>query len=166
MQQNSHLIELDKDNQEHLNLMYLVRAHPEVDCCLRGNPPENYSSHVNYLQSIGPHKKFYIIQSQWVLCGYCQLTLSNENIEIGMALHPNFCNRGLGSKALAELLQIIQEEYKNKELILFVKKDNLRAISLYRKHSFEQVGEENEWGEYLMKWIRSTPQKEDDAMAV
>jgi ribosomal protein S18 acetylase RimI-like enzyme len=153
MLQNTKLIELDKNNPEHLQVMYSVRTHPEVDRYLRQAPPENFAQHVHYLQNIGPHKKFYLIQSKSILCGYCQLTVTEDHIEIGMALHPSYFGQGIGSMALSQLLASIRQnqELKNKALILFVNKDNFRAIALYAKYGFQRVGNENEYEEYLMK---------------
>lgn len=153
MQLNISLIELDKSNSDHLSLMYTVRTHPEVDSYLRGAPPASYADHVRYLTNVGSHKRFYLIQLESLLCGYCQLTISNDQVEIGMAIHPDHCNKGIGSKSMPLLLARLQqnEETKNKSLILFVKKDNLRAIALYSKYGFRTVGKENEYGEYLMK---------------
>lgn len=147
------LIELDQTNVDHLQTMYSVRTHPEVDCFLRGTPPDSYEKHINYLKSTGPHKKFYLVKTESALCGYCQLTLSEKHVEIGMALHPDHCNRGVGSRALSLLLTLLQnnEKIKDRPLILFVKKDNPRAIALYRKYGFESIGNENEHGEYLMQ---------------
>lgn len=149
------LIELDKNNADHLGIMYSVRTHPDVDRYLRGAPPARFEDHVNYLRRVGPHKKFYLVQIESLLSGYCQLTLSDNQVEIGMALHPDYCNKGIGSMALALLLARLQEdeETKNKSVILFVKKDNPRAIALYHKYGFQIIGNENEYGEYLMKKV-------------
>ena len=153
MQQNIDLIELDKHDSLHLEILYIVRSHPEVDRYLRGTPPANFSAHVNYLQNISPHKRFYLVQTNDSFCGYCQLTISENHVEVGMALHPDYCNKGIGSKALSSLLERIRQdnEIKNKPLILYVKKDNLRAIALYTKQGFKRIGAENEYGEYLME---------------
>lgn len=154
MQQNTNLIELDKNNPDHLTLMFSVRTHPEVDRYLRGSPPASFNDHVNYLQRVGAHKKFYLIQIDAVLGGYCQLTVTDAHVEIGMALHPDYCNKGIGSMAMSLLLKCMQKnpEINKKPFVLFVKKDNPRAIAVYRKYGFQCVGNENEHGEYLMKF--------------
>lgn len=153
MQQNVSLAALDKNNDAHLSIMYTVRTHPEVDRHLRGSPPANFDTHVNYLKKVGPHKRFYVVQFENALCGYCQLTLSDAHVEIGMALHPDFCNKGIGSKAMSQLLEILQGDVETspKPVILYVKNDNPRAIALYQKHHFKCEGAVNEYGEYLMK---------------
>lgn len=153
MQQDTNLIDLDKNNHDHLITMYSVRTHPDVDQYLRGTPPANFVDHVNYLCRVGSHKKFYLIEVDSLLGGYCQLTLTNDYVEVGMALHPDYCNKGIGTTAMSLLLSRVQQdpEVSAKPLILFVKKDNLRAIALYRKYGFQCVGNENEYGEFLMK---------------
>lgn len=149
MRQNINLIEFDPENENALRIMYSVRAHPEVVPFLRGAPPVDFSSHVNYLRNVPAGKKFLLVQLGTSLCGYCQLTFAAAHIEIGMALHPDFCNQGIGSEALFQLLELLNTQ--NQSIILFVKKDNFRAIALYGKYGFKRVGEENEYGEYLMK---------------
>lgn len=164
MQPNLSLIHLDKSNPDHLAMMYSVRTHPEVDRYLRGSPPASFFDHVNYLRRVGPHKKFYLIQVETLLCGYCQLTVSEDQVEIGMALHPNHCSKGIGTRAMPLLLELAQqdEEMSHKSFILFVKKDNSRAIALYAKYDFKRIGNENEHGEYLMK-MEPSPLKENQA---
>lgn len=150
MQQNIELIVLDTNNPDHLELMFRVRTHPEVDRYLTGKPPSNFHNHVHYLRNLAINKKFYLVQVDSSLCGYCQLTLFDDCIEIGMALHPNYCSKGIGSIVLPRFLASIQSE-ESKSLMLYVKKDNLRAIALYGKYGFKRIGDENAHGEYLMK---------------
>lgn len=147
------LVELDTNDSDHLASMYSVRTHPDVDCYLRGSPPACFDDHANYLRCVGPHKKFYLVQVESGLSGYCQLTISENQVEIGMALHPDYCNKGVGSMALSLLLTRLQDNKvtNGKPIILFVKKDNPRAIALYQKYGFECIGNENEYGEYLMR---------------
>ncbi len=155
MLQNIDLIELDIEDENHLRTMYSVRTHSQVIPLLRGDPPADYWYHVNYLRNSPSQKKFFLVQSDSSLCGYCQCTYATEHVEIGMALHPDFCNKGIGSKALALLLELLPQKVnaKNKSIILFVKKDNFRAIALYDKYGFKRVGNENEYGEYLMELL-------------
>lgn len=160
MQQKINLINLDIDNVEHLAIMYTVRTHPEVDRYLRGDPPSSFDRHVDYLRKINPQfRKFYLVEVESALCGYCQLTVDEEHVEFGMALHPDFCNRGIGSAAMSLVFPRLQQDegIKNKTVILYVKKDNPRAIALYQKLGFQIVGSENEHGEYLMTLLHHSP---------
>jgi small conductance mechanosensitive channel len=150
VQQNIELVPLDAEDENHLRAMYCVRSHPEVTSFLRGAPPSDYTCHITYLRNCPPQKRFFLVRSESSFVGYCQLTDTQDHVEIGMALHPDFCNQGIGSKALASLLELLQNTGQEKSIILFVKKDNLRAIALYRKYGFERVGNENEYGEYLL----------------
>lgn len=165
MLQNISLIELDKNNPDHVGLMYIVRSHPEVDKYLRGTAPENFFEHVKYLFHLKPGKKFFLIQSNLSLCGYCQYTISDSQVEIGMALHPHFSNKGIGSQTMALLLSKLQndEMTKGKTVILFVKKDNLRAIALYEKYDFKRE-KENEFEEYL--FVRTCSRSSADFVPV
>lgn len=152
MQLNISLVELDRSQPAHLEIMYAVRSHPEVAKYLRGNPPATFDSHINYLQRVRGQKQFFVVMAGMDPCGYCQLTPTQDSIEIGMALHPDYSNKGIGSKALALLLMFVQknDSAKKKPLILYVKKDNARAIALYNKFGFQTLSE-NEFNEFLMQ---------------
>jgi len=154
MQPGTSLVALDRDNPSHVATLYAVRTHGEVACFLRGAPPASFADHQRYLQRLGPQKSFYLVQVGEALAGYCQLTASEGALEIGMALHPDYCNRGVGSEALAQLLQLLQgrdDLTRGRSLLLFVKKENARAIALYRKYGFSSDGDLNDDGEYRMQ---------------
>lgn len=150
MRPNVELIALDVGDESHVHILYSVRTHPQVVPFLRGPPPPDFSRHVEYLRNLPSQKRFFVVRLGASLCGYCQLTYDPAHVEIGMALHPDFWDKGIGSQALYCLLEFLQSE--NRSILLFVKKSNLRAISLYKKRGFKQVGEENEQAEYLMSY--------------
>lgn len=153
MPPNTNLIALDHTNHDHLQLMFSVRTHPEVDRFLRGSPPASFGDHVNYVKNLRSHKQFYLVQSEATLCGYCQSNKTSTHIEIGMAIHPDYCNKGIGAAALGQFLIRLLQSTTNAVLpiILYVKTDNPRAIALYKKFGFETIGSENQYGEFLMQ---------------
>ncbi len=153
MRPNVELIAFDTKDESHVHTLYSVRTHPQVVPFLRGPPPPDFSRHVEYLRKLPSQKRFFVVRLGASLCGYCQLTYDPAHVEIGMALHPDFWDRGIGFQALSCLLEFLHsEKAPNRAILLFVKKSNLRAISLYKKHGFKQQGEENEQAEYLMSY--------------
>lgn len=151
MLENIKLVPLNVDIEDHLELMYRVRTHPDMEKYLRGLPPSNYEQHIHYLKNAGS-KCFFLVQHGDHLIGYCQLTLADAHTEIGMALHPEFCGKGIGTAALNLLLKTVEASpHFNQNLILYVKSNNLRAIALYAKYGFVREEEINKYGEYLMK---------------
>lgn len=152
------LVDLDPNNQDHLRLMYDVRKHPDVAKQLCKPPPENFSRHVQYLQEAvkGGTKKFFIICFHENICGYCHVTdgiSSHDTLELGWALHPDWWGKGIGKRSVSLLLQILKDSglSQGKTLTLLVKKDNVKAVSIYKKSGFVILSE-NENQEYLMHY--------------
>ena len=148
------LISLDPNDLDHLNLMYAVRTHPEVDRELSQSPPHSFNAHVEYLQKTlqTGKKRFFLIGFQENLCGYCHVTgIETNTLELGFALHPLWWGKGIGKCAVCLLVQLL-EGYN---LTLIVKKSNLRALLLYQKCGFV-ILKENDNQEYLMEYSRDT----------
>lgn len=147
------LIPLDLNNSEHLHLMYVVRTHPDVDRYLCNPPPDHFSTHIRYLNTaVQEGKKFFIIQNEESLCGYCHVTFHEENLELGWALHPNWWRKGIGKRSVSALIRLLQESgfSEEKPLILIVKKENIVALSLYKKMGFFILKETND--QYSMQY--------------
>lgn len=153
MQPKVKLISLDINNPDHVGLMFKVRTHPDVDKFLSGKPPQNFLEHVKYLYGVGAAKRFFIVVANDQLCGYCQITPRQDNTETGWALHPDWWGKKVGSQAVAQLVNIIKQDpiLKNKPIVLVVKKDNPRAVKLYKNHRFSITRENAAGDEYLME---------------
>jgi RimJ/RimL family protein N-acetyltransferase len=132
------LAPLDLRNERHLKVMYEVRTHPEVASRLSGPPPKDYESHLQYLQKPAPGKVFFMITADRILCGYCQLALKGDEIELGWALHPAWWGKSIGSTAVKLLIEHVKKEYSAKvnQICLVVKRDNSAAIHIYKKSGF------------------------------
>ena len=102
--------------------------------------------HVTYLHNaLKKNKSFYIVYNEFAACGYCQCTHSEDSIEFGWALHPDWWNKGIGNKAVDLLIQETQKNNSsNKKIFLIVKKNNPAAVKIYQKNGFEITGEEND----------------------
>lgn len=151
--QKVELVGLDLNNPDHVGCMYKVRTHPDVDRNLNAAPPKNLLEHTQYLYRV-KNKQFFIILADHVCCGYCQCSFSDEEIELGWAIHPDYWGRGVGSYAVQRLIDLMLPYHK--DLVLVVKKNNQRAIALYRKHHFSMVGSYQDDIQYKMKYDHST----------
>jgi RimJ/RimL family protein N-acetyltransferase len=156
MEKEIKLVPLELHNQEHLNLMFVVRTHPEVAKHLIQCPPDNFDTHIQYLHRVlnSSAKNFYIICSQKNLCGYCHVNFLGKTLELGWALHPDWWGKGIGKSSVLLLVQLLQNSglADRRSLILSVKKDNTRALSLYKKCGFVILSE-SENQEYLMQYM-------------
>lgn len=70
-----------------------------------------------------------------ILIGYINLAEKENDIFLGIGVHPDFCGKGYGKKILKDTCQIAEELYPDKLLYLEVRIWNKRAIKCY-----EQVG--------------------------
>ena len=148
LQDKIHLKPLDINNPDQLGFMFRVRCNPDIDKHLTGNAPKTYFEHVNYLSNVADNKYFHIIYYDDDFAGYCQTTMNKETFEVGWALCPTKIGRGIGAVAVKLLLEFCKK-LANKKIILYVKEDNVRAISLYRKFNF--IEKENNNGIILME---------------
>ena len=77
-------------------------------------------------------------------------------IEVGDIKVNQLVNKNQGNGMAKKIFVDFLKKYKNKNIILDVKKDNLRAIRFYKKNGFKKVGTTN-FGEYpgiIMKKLR------------
>lgn len=80
----------------------------------------------------------------------------NHQLELwAFYVEPEYRGKGLGTQILKEATsyaQKFQKRYKsNRPLVLFVYKDNKRAINLYKRNGFEIVGDYRK-DAYVMKY--------------
>lgn len=152
-QQKVELIELDLNNPDQIGCMYKVRTHPLVAPHFLGPAPKKFLDHVQYLCSV-KNKTFFVVSVDQTLCGYCQSTDLPDEIELGWALHPDFWGKGIGSIAVQKLIETMVP--RKKKLVLFVKKNNIRALSIYQKQHFRISHEHQEDILYKMTYAPET----------
>ncbi len=143
---------LDIQNELHLKMMYEVRAHPDVASMLSSSPPKDYEQHVHYLTKIASGKVFFIIMANQVACGYCQMTIKENEVELGWAIHPEWWGKKIGSASVALLVEHVKKKYSPRiyQICLLVKKNNLAAIHIYKKNGFFIHSSDDLKNEYLM----------------
>jgi len=144
---------LDRSNEKHLQMMYDVRTHPEVASRLSGPPPQNYEQHVQYLRTTA-NKVFFLIAADRSLCGYCQITIRPNEMELGWALHPAWWGKSIGSAAVKLLVEHVKRTYPTRidQICLVVKKDNLPAIHIYQKNGFAIHRSDDAKNEHFMQY--------------
>jgi len=139
------LVPLDHNDPDQVGCMFKVRRHPEVAQHFFAKPPNNYLNHVQFLvksQESG-ERQFFIIQVNDQMAGYCQIIHHTDSLEVGLALHPMWWNKGIGGASMQVLLDSIRIS-QCKTITLIVKKDNGRAVHLYEKLGFVAIKEDAE----------------------
>ena len=116
--------------------MFEVRTHPDVASRLSSPPPKTYEEHLFYLTHLPPNKVFFMIKADAMPCGYSQLTLKEEKIDLGWAIHPAWWGQSIGTNSVKLLIEYVNKKYPDKSICLYVKKDNLAAIHVYKKSGF------------------------------
>ena len=76
-----------------------------------------------------------------VLVGFTNILEEEQEVFVGIGVHPNFCNKGYGELILNESYKISNQYYPNKPLYLEVRTWNKRAIHCYKKVGFEIDGD-------------------------
>lgn len=97
--------------------------------------------HEAFFQSllIDTTRAYFIIEDQNIkkgLCGFRSIDAFNHKAELFIFLEHPFRNKGLGSKALKQLVEFGFNHHKFHKISLRVAKDNLSAYTLYKKEKF------------------------------
>ena len=72
--------------------------------------------------------------------------------EFGIYLNPKLIGKSKGKTLLKIIEKLAKTKYKAKKFLIFVKKNNIRAIKFYKKHNFSYV-KENEKYIFLEKYL-------------
>ena len=97
-------------------------------------------SEASFEDSLAREDTVFLVCEDQIVVGYIGMYLSFEEGEItNVAVTPSYRQRGCGNL----LIQAIKEEAKARaaeSVILEVRVSNVPAISLYKKHGFEEIG--------------------------
>ena len=120
-------------NPKGIKFLYNLRTNPEIDKFLTGNPPISFNEHMRFLSSNSD--RFWVLEDGSVYVGYGQIKEEDEDTcEVGFVIDPKYQGRGYGKKIVDLICDKAKEKYKN--ILLEVKKDNLKAIHIYEKYGF------------------------------
>ena len=85
-----------------------------------------------------------VIELDGRMIGYTQYFEETDpdyrHATVDITLHPDFCNRGLGTDALRTLCRYLFEEQGHHRITIDPSAGNARAIASYRKVGFRDVG--------------------------
>jgi len=146
------LIPLDINDPDQVEWIYKVRTHPDVASHFFAPPPENFKAHMQFLFNATKNKErdFFIVYSNDEPCGYCQVIHRYDSYDVGFAFHPNYWGKGLGSASCEQLIACVKNYPEKKKITLVVKKNNKRALNLYKKLGFVIINEDPNKEQFLM----------------
>lgn len=124
-----------------IKFLFETRSNDIVDRWLLNKKPENFHSHLEYLMS-NNHKNFeiYIAYEGEVMVGYCQIKKrieGEDEVELGLALSPNYLSKGMGISMLNEIVKKIDMD---KNPISFILDANIPSIKTHERCGFLKVG--------------------------
>ncbi|MHB8483161.1 MAG: ribosomal protein S18-alanine N-acetyltransferase [Nitrospiria bacterium] len=88
-----------------------------------------------------PFSEQFLVKVKGQTAGYlCMWSLFDEAHLLDLAIHPGFRRRGLGEKAVLNVIEKIKER-KIKKIFLEVRASNEAAMQLYKKTGFFKIAE-------------------------
>lgn len=114
--------------------------HPELAEAWPGDNAARFRAGLgNGDESVG-----FVIELDGRLIGFIQYYEESDpnyrHAAIDIAVHPGFCNRGLGADALRTLVGHLFEDLGHHRITIDPRATNARAIASYRKVGFRDVG--------------------------
>jgi len=121
-----------------LHFLYKTRQHPDVDKMLSGNPPTSITQHLNYILKVqGISRWIYVADFESKMIGYSQVyDVTEDTVEIGFVIHPDYQGKGFGKALVLKTISKAKVQFPNKKVILYVLRDNPKAIHIYKKLGF------------------------------
>jgi len=128
-------------SEEELNFLFKARTNPEVDRLLEGDPPSNLEDHLNYISKVQSKSRFiYIAYENNIPVGYSQIyDITSKSIEVGFVILPEYQGRGLGKQLVKKTLDICNSKFCKLNIILYVKKENIKARHIYECFGFVEA---------------------------
>lgn len=126
-----------------LKFMWTVRNHPDVRKFLINDDSITYDQHLEWYKKSYTHNPNYVIwiirvqiENEWVNIGFCDVKHSNEGVELGWKILPEYHGKGYGSQAIKILTNKIKLENEGKRIFLTVLSSNEKATHLYEKYGY------------------------------
>ena len=113
-----------------LDEVYTWRYDPPYDFYDPGEDPFTHPERLHFVR--GPDGR---VEAFW------EFTVDGDVIEIGIGLRPDLVGSGLGERSLRSQLDFAHEHWSPRRFRLYVASWNERAIRVYKRVGFREVGE-------------------------
>lgn len=126
---------------EDILFLYNSRTNPEVSAMLTGQPPATFEQHLSFFEKNQNKSRYiYIAFCGEDRVGYSQIyAITNSQLEVGFVVHPSFQGKGYGKDLVLRTIEKARSLYPNKEIVLYVKSDNSKAVHIYQNMGFREV---------------------------
>ena len=129
---------------EDAEMLNELRRQPGVMEFTLGMPSERIADNQKYLESLGPDDHVLVAEAEGRVVGIASLHVAGGKRRhvghIGIAVHDDFQNRGIGRSLMQVLLDLADNYLGLVRAELEVQADNPRAIHLYESLGFEHEG--------------------------
>jgi RimJ/RimL family protein N-acetyltransferase len=88
-----------------------------------------------------PERLKYVCGDDGRVEAFWEFTVDGDEVELGIGLRPDLTGRGLGEPYLRAQIAFAQAQWRPRLLLLYVASWNERAIRLYERLGFREVGE-------------------------
>lgn len=136
-------------NAHEIQFLYETRRNLEIDSMLSGDPPKNMAQHIDYLDAVQNKTRWiYVAKARDIIkgnrvepmVGYSQVyAVTDSTVEVGFAIHPNHQGKGYGKDLVLKTIAKAEEMFPDKTVILYVLRNNKKAIHIYEKLGFYVV---------------------------
>lgn len=134
---------LEYARREHIATVHQIRNHPAIRSQLVHDAPIPFKDHCKFYVGAylttkdwriyliaNPHKKY--------PAGYCDIKINRKTkkAEVGFKILPKWQGKGIGTWALKQLVNKIQNQLPTFQIFLTALGANERAIKFYKKYGF------------------------------
>lgn len=86
---------------------------------------------------------FLVAKDKDKVVGFCNLFGKEGRVEIGIGIHPQYRNKGVGRLLLNEIFKEARKK-SLKKIYAGVKKDNKNSLEFFNKNGFEKIKEKQD----------------------
>jgi RimJ/RimL family protein N-acetyltransferase len=133
------LLKIAKSPSEIL-FLYETRTNPKIDEMMSGNPPKDYSSHIDYISKVQEKERWiFVAYEKGDMVAYSQIyNVDEDSCEVGFAVSPLYQGKGYGKNLVISTISKCKELFPNKKIVLYVLSKNTKAKNIYLKNGFKE----------------------------
>ena len=139
-----HLINFTQLSKAELKMILQWRNDSEIQKWMFMTENIELSSHLKFVKSLETTKDklYFLVKEDSSPIGVINFTdITSQSCKLGIYKNPKIC--AVGDKLLNSIVSYAFETLKVKKIIAEVYTDNLKAITLYKKHNFSTLNIEN-----------------------
>ncbi len=117
-----------------------------------------YKDHVNWFQKVLSDEKYLIlvVEQGGGFIGQVKFNIDNTSATISLSLNLSQRGKGIGSRIILESVEfLINMKYGMRDIIAYIKNDNIASIKSFEKAGFEYMDLEDVNGTTLSRYAKN-----------